>query len=78
LAISSGFETEGDIKVDFNPIPASATDQVMIGLNLNANSALPVGLSLRLDPPLLPASRQTAITTRLPLPSSTVWETGMI
>jgi flagellar hook protein FlgE len=37
-----GFETEGDIKVDFNPIPASATDQVMIGLNLNANSALPV------------------------------------
>jgi flagellar hook protein FlgE len=37
----SGFETEGDIKVDFNPIPAVATDQVMIGLNLDANSAVP-------------------------------------
>ncbi len=37
----TGFEGEGDIKVNFSPIPAVPTDEVRIGLNLDERSSIP-------------------------------------
>lgn len=37
----TGFEGEGDIQVNFSPIPAVPTDEVRIGLNLDERSTLP-------------------------------------
>ena len=36
----TGFNTEGDIRVDFAPIPAVATDSVRLGINLDERSSV--------------------------------------
>lgn len=36
----TGFNTEGDIRVDFAPIPAVATDSVRLGINLDERSSI--------------------------------------
>ncbi|MBI5330004.1 MAG: flagellar hook protein FlgE [Betaproteobacteria bacterium] len=37
----TGFEGEGDVQVNFSPIPAVPTDEVRIGLNLDERSSIP-------------------------------------
>lgn len=40
----TGFETESDIQVDFSPLPATATTEIRMGLNLDADSLIKPGL----------------------------------